>query len=121
MKHETPHTLLIGLSCGCEATLEKNVADGLDLVEYRRLADCKRHIVAPSVPAPVIGFGPLWTWDANKSDRRALPSETVSRYEREHVYKLLEGYFYLDEPGKGYPGYGPLAKIKWAGEPAPHH
>lgn len=121
MKHETPQTLLVGLSCGCEATFEKTVSDGLDLVAYHRAADCKRHLVAPSVPAPVIGFGPLWTWDANRTDRRALPSETVSRYEREHVYKLLEGYFYLDQADRGFPGYGPLAKIRWAGEPAAHH
>ncbi|MNX96714.1 hypothetical protein D3C86_1290450 [compost metagenome] len=119
MKHDSnPTTLLIGLACGCEATLHRNIADGLDMVEFRREATCKRHFAAPTLPAPVIGFGPLWTWDANLADRRALPATSVARFEREHVYKLLEGYCYLDQPGN--PGYGPLAKVRWA-EPAAHH
>jgi hypothetical protein len=113
--------MIIGLACGCEATLQKTITDGLDLVSFRRADSCKRHLTAPTVPAPVIGFGPLWTWDANVSDRRALPATTVSRFEREHLYKLLEGYFYMNEPGKGFPGYGPLAKIRWAETAAAHH
>lgn len=98
----------------------KNIADGLNLVEYQRNQSCKRHLTSPALPSPVVGFGPLWTWDANRSDRRELPATTVSRFEPEHLYKLLEGYFYLDVPGKGYPGYGPLSRIHWLEAAARH-
>lgn len=115
MKHESnPTTMRLGLACGCEATLKKNITDGLDLVEYRRNDSCRRHLVPPVVPASIIGFGPLWTWDANKVDRRELPASSVARFEPEHLYKILEGYFYINEAGKGFPGFGPLAKAHWA-------
>lgn len=105
--------MLVGLACGCEATLRKNLADGLDCIAYHHGAACQRHLSTPALPVALIGFGPLWTWDANRADFRELPASTVARFEPEHLYKLLEGYFYVNEPGKGYPGYGPIARAHW--------
>ena len=105
--------LLVGLRCGCKAELETNIQDGLDLVTYDPAACTKGH-TKPTLPLPIVGFGPLWGWDDNRADRRALPSIKVATFEPEHVYKLLEGYFFADEPGKGYPAFGPISAIRWA-------
>ena len=114
MHDSNPTTMNLELVCGCKATLKKNITDGLDLVDFRRAESCQRHLVAPSVPASVIGFGPLWTWDANRAARRDLPAISAARFEPEHLYKLREGYFYINEAGKGFPGFGPIAKVHWA-------
>lgn len=120
MSHDAaPTTMQVVLACGCEATLKTNITDGLDWVSAKPVAGCTRHAPLPKLPVPVLGFGPLWTWDANRADHRELPAATVARYEREHLYKLLEGYMYVNEAGKGNAGFGPLAKIHWL--EAAHH
>ncbi len=112
--------LLVGLSCGCQAELETNITDGLDLVTYDPAACSKGHAKL-GLPLPIVGFGPLWGWDDNRTDRRALSSVKVAQFEPDHVYKLLEGYFFANEPGKSYPAFGPIATIRWAEPAKPVH
>lgn len=113
-------TMRVGLRCGCQAELETNITDGLDLVDYDPAA-CTQGHARPTLPLPIVGFGPLWGWDDNRADRRALPSVKVAQFEPEHIYKLLEGYFFANEPGRGYPAFGPIAKIRWAEAEKPAH
>jgi len=114
MKHaDFPTTMHLELADGSVARLQRNDADGLDLVQFQPGATTRRYKTAPAMPVSILGFGPLWTWDANRADRRELPAVTVSRYEPEHVYKLLEGYFFVQEPGKGATAFGPIARVRW--------
>jgi len=121
MKHaEFPTTMHIELVDGSTARLQRNISDGLDLVAFQPGQTSRRYRVAPPMPVSILGFGPLWTWDANRADRRELPAVTVSRYEPEHVYKLLEGYFFIQDPGKGTTAYGPIARVRWVEHEVAH-
>lgn len=114
MKHVEFPRLKVDLVCGCVATLQKNIEDGLDLVS---LSACSKH-QGYQVPAKVCGFGAYEDWDANRANLRAVSAQKAARMEPEHLYRLGDEFLFVEFQGQVQP-LGLTKKVSWLEWEAP--
>lgn len=114
MKHVECPRLKVELVCGCTATLQKNIEDGLDLIA---LSACSKH-QGYQVPAKVWGFGAYEDWEANRANMRAITAHKAARMEPEHLYRLGDEFLFVAFQGQAQP-LGLTKKVSWLEWEAP--